>query len=187
MIDIGNGFILRRLEAEDADAIWQFKNSKSLQDQLVGFRLGMSHCQVVEWIAFHNARRDEIILAVSRSSDSKCVGHVGLYEVDERNRRGELGVLIGTAEVRGLGVGKSACRAILDIAFFEFGLHSVYLHVIEDNSIAIKLYTQLGFRKDGVIREAVFKNGVFKGLAHYTLLADEWRASNFVTAKSSNS
>ena len=174
MIDLKNDYVLRRLEGRDTEAVWKCKNSKEIQDQLVGFRCGMSLAQVSSWIAFHNDNPKEILLAIARQADDLCVGHVGLYEIDHQNRRGELGILLGSNEVQGRGIGRAACIAMLDVAFDDLGFHSVYLHVMEDNARALRLYQKLGFKLDGVLRAAAYKRGSFKNVAHLTILADEW-------------
>ncbi|MEK7802228.1 MAG: GNAT family protein, partial [Pseudomonadota bacterium] len=54
-------------------------------------------------------------------------------------------------------------------------LHRVELVTLEDNARAIKLYTKLGFVREGARREALFRNGTYKDLISMGLLSSEWQ------------
>lgn len=54
--------------------------------------------------------------------------------------------VVVSSELRGLGLGKKVCRAILEKAF-EAGAHHSYLQVVQTNTVAVNLYNKLGFEK----------------------------------------
>ena len=65
----------------------------------------------------------------------------------------------GVASARGLGIGTAACRALLRYAFDDLNLRRVHLHVLDTNVAAKRLYEKVGFRVQGVERDAVFIDG----------------------------
>ena len=54
--------------------------------------------------------------------------------------------VIVSSELRGLGLGKKVCSAILE-KVRELGVHHYYLQVVQTNTVAVNLYKKLGFEK----------------------------------------
>lgn len=54
--------------------------------------------------------------------------------------------VVVSSELRGHGLGKKVCRAILEKAF-EAGAHHSYLQVVQTNTSAVNIYKKLGFEK----------------------------------------
>lgn len=73
------------------------------------------------------------------------VGNCGLKNLT--NEEGELWIYVGDTSMRKKGVGSSATRLLLDIAFKELGLKLVYVHVARASSIAKGMYKTLGFKE----------------------------------------
>ncbi|HHZ7415102.1 GNAT family protein [Enterococcus faecalis] len=48
---------------------------------------------------------------------------------------------------------------ICKFAFYELGLHKIRLAVNSNNQKAIHVYEKVGFKKEGIDREALFQDG----------------------------
>ena len=59
------------------------------------------------------------------------------------------------------GVGGLMLAAILDYVFGELRAHRLWLDVFETNRRAQHVYERLGFRREGILREAVFRDGEY--------------------------
>lgn len=93
---------------------------------------------------------------------------------------GWLGVGIGQRDRWGKGIGTEAMRLALDFAFGELNLHRVQLTVFEYNDRAIAVYERLGFRREGVYRECLHRDGRRYDMYLYGLLRREWEARQTV-------
>jgi RimJ/RimL family protein N-acetyltransferase len=76
----------------------------------------------------------------------------------------------------GQGTGRRALEAVLALAFGELGAHRVWLDTFVDNPRARHLYGSLGFREDGVLREAWCRDGAYKSLVLMSILDREYAA-----------
>ncbi len=81
---------------------------------------------------------------------------------------------IGNKNIRGKGYGKEALKILLDYGFNDRDFHRIQLNVLEFNHGAIALYEKAGFKKEGVFREFVLREGSRYDLYLYGLLKREW-------------
>lgn len=97
----------------------------------------------------------------------RAFGMVALLNIDYRNRKCELGrVLVGEEDVRGTGHGLQMVGLCLEYAFAHLNMRKVWLEVFADNLRAVGFYEKLGFERDGLFKEHVFKGGVYKDVLH---------------------
>jgi RimJ/RimL family protein N-acetyltransferase len=104
------------------------------------------------------------------------IGNCGAHEVDFRNRRAEVGIVIGEPDARGRGYGTEAMRLLLDYLFTALGLHSVMLLTYEYNLAARRSYEKVGFRETGRRRECRWFAGRFWDEIYMDILDRESRA-----------
>lgn len=104
--------------------------------------------------------------------DARPMGRVGLYKVDPVNRSAELGYWVGK-EYQGKGVITASCRALMDVAFGPLGLHRLEIRCAEANFRSRAVAERLGFREEGVLRDAEYLNGAWHHLVVYGRCADD--------------
>jgi RimJ/RimL family protein N-acetyltransferase len=107
--------------------------------------------------------------------DDRLIGFVALHSIDWNNQTGVLSIGIGDPEFRGKGYGRDSLELILNYAFNELNLYRVGLDVIANNNRAIKAYERAGFRREGVIRQAVYRDGQRDDLILMGILRTEWQ------------
>jgi diamine N-acetyltransferase len=76
----------------------------------------------------------------------------------------------------GRGLGRRAMGAVMARVFGEDGAHRLWLDVFDFNARARQLYRSLGFREDGILREAVARDGRYKPLILLSILDREYAA-----------
>ena len=94
-----------------------------------------------EWFESLPDRTDYIILGVE--VDRMPAGAVGIKHII--NGEGEYWGYIGEKSLHGLGIGSFLVKKMISIAR-DKGMHRLYLHVIDNNYRAIKLYKKHGFQ-----------------------------------------
>ncbi len=102
---------------------------------------------------------------------------IGYLEIDGilwNHGAGWISLGIGAAVYRGQGYGCAAMTLALDFAFQELNLHRLQLTVFAYNAPAIALYEKLGFQREGVYREFLYRDGQRYDMFLYGLLRREW-------------
>jgi len=74
----------------------------------------------------------------------------------------------------GQGLGRKVLPEIIQIAFRELRAHRLFLNVFEDNARARHLYESLGFKYEGVMRQAAHRDGVWFDLRLMSMLESEY-------------
>ncbi|CAH0334854.1 hypothetical protein FVB9288_00462 [Flavobacterium sp. CECT 9288] len=74
------------------------------------------------------------------------IGVFGFKNINYLERRAEYWGYIGEKQYWGKGLGKFILSELLQIAYHELKLESIYLKVLEENNEAIKLYVNFDFQ-----------------------------------------
>jgi RimJ/RimL family protein N-acetyltransferase len=171
-VDLG-AVRLRPLEEHDQEDLYRMKNDAEIGTMLGGFHTGRSMREINSWILKPRDPREEIIWAIADSKTDSCVGHVGLYQIDHRIRSAEFAILIGDRALWGQGLGKTVTTAILEFGFNSLNLNRISLEVLSTNERAIRLYEKVGFKKEGELLSAQYKEGRYLDVVLMACLRDD--------------
>lgn len=120
--------------------------------------------------------RNNLVLAIIDKITDQHIGNVSLQDIDDVNRSAELAIIIGDKDFWDKGVGKEACQLVIDHGFNDLNLHRIYCGTSDENIGMQKLAVKLGFQQEGSAREALFKNGAYRHILNFGLLAHEYKA-----------
>ncbi|MFZ5440254.1 MAG: GNAT family N-acetyltransferase [Myxococcota bacterium] len=120
-------------------------------------------------------------LAVTRRGEDRYLGRVGVHVTRPEHREGTVWASLHRAEWHH-GYAREAGRAVLTFAFEELKLHRLAADCDPRNVASARLMEQLGFRREGTLRQNWWLKGEWCDSALFGLLAAEW-ASSFGQAK----
>ncbi len=106
----------------------------------------------------------------------ELIGDIGLKNISNINRNGEISIIIGNKKYWNQGYGKEAIKLLISYAFNSLSLNSIYLNVYEKNTMAISCYKSIGFKHSGMIREAAFYNQEYDNILIMDILAKEFKS-----------
>jgi ribosomal-protein-serine acetyltransferase len=106
--------------------------------------------------------------------DGDIAGAIGHHAIDWPNRSCSLGYWI-SREHEGRGIVTRCCHRMLDYLFDERGLHRVEIRCGTGNQRSAAIPQRLGFRQDGVLRQAQRVNQTWIDLMVWSMLENEWR------------
>jgi UDP-4-amino-4,6-dideoxy-N-acetyl-beta-L-altrosamine N-acetyltransferase len=169
----GGRTVLRPLAASDLRrCVKWFSDPRVLQ--FLGRSRPVTLAEEERWFRDYERRTDEQIFAIE--VEDTHIGNLGIHRIDGTNRKAEIGIVIGEPDYWDRGFGTEAMVVALQYAFEVLQLHKVSLEVLEYNERAIRTYGRLGFQREGVHREDVYKDGRFVNVVRMSLLAGELRA-----------
>lgn len=108
------------------------------------------------------------------SESKKLIGMVDIYAIDNHNRRCYVNCVIGNPDYIDSGCEVKALGMILGYCFNELGMHKVCTTAFDFNVSWIRGVKELGFRKEGVLRDHARKNETYCNEVIFGLLAGEY-------------
>ena len=110
--------------------------------------------------------------AVADATTDRCLGLVNYHDGHIRSRRAAIGYIIDPARQR-QGIATEALAAMLDFCFDELGLHRIQAFIDPANAASRRLVEKLGFTCEGVLRDNLRVNDIWRNDMLYALLATE--------------
>lgn len=141
-------------------------------NEFMYFKLPVTLQGTLKWYEKVSRNYDRYDL-VFRRQDGTPVGMSGITAINAAFHNGEFYIFINP-DMQGLGAGKAITAWMLDYGFTTLGLARVYLYVDGDNLPAVHLYEQIGFVREGNLRQHRFKNGRYHDKLVYGMLRQEW-------------
>lgn len=162
---------LREIRREDVPIINTWRQDREVTESLLGTFRYVNEETDHEWFDSYCATRHRNVrLAIIERESDRMIGVVYLLKIDWISRVAELGIFIGDKDEWGKGYGTRAVELALRHAFYDLNLHRVYTMVLADNEKSPKIFAKYGMVKEGVARQAVYKNGEYKDCHYMGLL-----------------
>ena len=120
----------------------------------------------------HNQTERRFVLEENRTEDA--VGVLSLIEIDEINRRCEIDIIIDEA-YQGRGYGKAGFVLGIKYAFDILNLKKVYLLLLPDNTVGMRIYQYCGFKRECRLRKEYFVNGNYVDAHRMCMFDTQWR------------
>ncbi|MBK5191639.1 MAG: GNAT family N-acetyltransferase [Flavobacteriaceae bacterium] len=167
----GNNVCLRALEPEDLDFIVEVENSEEFWE-ISATRVPYSRYLIKKYL--QNSHRDIYEVKQLRlmicDLENNPIGLIDVFDLEPKDRRAALGILIVNETERGKGYGAEVLTLICNYCFTHLDLHQVYANVTEDNPASIKLFEKNKFEKVGVKKDWVSAGGKFKNEILFQLI-----------------
>jgi len=144
---------LRQLEPKDAEGL-----EPSFKDKALIRLLGLPGPRDTKFLKslIDSATTDPGALYMAIDLDDRLVGYTFMDQIDWGHRHAiETGILVSDPQLWGTGLGRAAFGRILMHAFDDLSIHRASLGVLEENVRAIRSYEVLGFKVEGMRREAL--------------------------------
>ncbi len=162
----GQKVFLRALEPEDLDFVHEIENNENFWE-ISSTQAPYSRFLIRQYI--ENAHRDiydikqlRLVICTKRG---RPVGLIDVYDLEPRDKRAAIGILIADKKDRKKGFGSESLTLLCDYCFTHLGLHQVYANVASSNEESMRIFENNGFRKVGLKKDWTLFNGNYK---------DEW-------------
>lgn len=137
----------------------------------------VSSLQQRSWYLALENRTDVYIFGVRLVENNELIGTCQLHTIHPVHRTAELQIRIGNEARRHAGYGTEALLNLLKFGFHDLNLNRIYLHVFQSNHSAIRAYEKIGFKEEGILREAAYIDGAYVDVIVMGLLRAEYEKS----------
>lgn len=102
------------------------------------------------------------------------VGNIALQNINWVNRSAELAIIIGNRKYWGKGIGTEAYSLLIGYAFERLNLNRVSSGQTVRNTGMLRVCEKCGMKKEGVFREAMFKEGRYLDTVVCSILRSDY-------------
>lgn len=168
----GQKVILRGLEKEDVRGSWfnWFNNSEVTKYMERGIYPNTREGLTEFYHRVAHGNTSDLVLAIIWKNNGKHIGNIGLHKIDPVHRKAEFGIVIGEKNYWGRGAGQEATSLITRHGFDKLNLHKIYLGVRSDHKAGIQAYSRAGFRKEGLLKEELYRDGRYHDVLWMSML-----------------
>jgi RimJ/RimL family protein N-acetyltransferase len=170
---IGEKIYLRPVEAENAKFLSKGENDPIVRESLF-LALPISLSNEQEKIEQLLKSKEAIVLIIVEKETDKPVGQTALFRIDYISRSAIFYIAILDPAYWSKGFGSEATKLMVDYSFKTLNLNRIQLHVCAENTPAIKIYERVGFIKEGVLRQAMFRNDNYVDFWVMGILRSDW-------------
>jgi RimJ/RimL family protein N-acetyltransferase len=171
----GKQVYLRPIELADTD--WYFASLYDAETRkLTGTQKHYSREQIARYIEGKSQDSSSVLLLIALRDDDTLIGDIAIQNIDPINRNANIRIAINNSDHQGKGYGTEALQLMLDYGFGILNLHRIELNVFSYNERAIRVYEKVGFKREGVQREALFYDHKYYDSIIMSILEDEYRA-----------
>lgn len=176
----GDRVSLTMIDREDLDGLYEQMCASNAEQFSSVAAVGPHSRQSLQWMSdkrndYHNLAGD-LMFAIRKRDSAQMVGTINAHFVDTANANLMLGIGIYQSGERNRGFGSEAIRLLTDFAFLEMNMHRVYLGCFSFNQRAAALYERLGFRREGINRGFVYRNGNYYDEIAFGVTRAQWLA-----------
>lgn len=168
----GKKILLRAIEEKDLEILREMINDEEFEYKVVGYSFPISTIQQKKWYETVNENKNNLKLVIEYEGET--VGLATIDEIDWKNRSAFHGMKL-VKKVQGKGIGKDVVKTICNYAFNELQLNRLEGGMLETNLPSLKLYEKCGWKKEGLFKQYVYKNGKYLDYFPVAILKEEFR------------
>lgn len=109
--------------------------------------------------------------------EGEYIGGCGIPKIGWVSRVAMVGIWLGREEFQGKGYGSDAMRVLCRFLYDQVNVRKIALTVYGFNKRAIRSYEKVGFRVEGRLREAMYRNGSYHDVIWMGMFQDEFEAA----------
>jgi len=170
---VGKKCYLSPIDAEDAEQYTIWLNDLEVVDFL---QLSTASISVEGEKEVLRGMAKKHVYGIVDLDTNTLIGNIGFADLDQIHRRSEVGIFIGDKTFWNRGYGSEALTLLLDYGFKELNLHSVGLKTYSFNPRGVACYEKVGFKKCGIMRDAIRRNRAYHDIILMDILEDEFYA-----------
>lgn len=167
---------LRAFEPDDYKTTIQWRRDDRIWDMLGGTKYFVSEAYEKKWVEDTIFHSKDIKLAVCLVESGRHIGNVYMTNINETSRSCVSHILIGERDCWGQGYAREALLIAIDYMLNERNMHRIQANVLASNLASLRMHQKCGYKLEGTLREAVYKNGQYQDVCVLGLVKGEQTA-----------
>jgi ribosomal-protein-alanine N-acetyltransferase len=172
----GDGIALRTIREADLDFLYNAVSDVEVRGPWVQIRMSSQpgYRKRFQETGFFSPDEGQLAI-VDAEDDSRIFGTIGWFRPVFYADSLEIGYQVLDVAQRGKGTATAALRLLCGYLFADRNIHRLQLAVVVGNEASRRVAEKVGFRSEGIQRDAAFLRGGYYDLEMFSLLRPEWK------------
>ena len=157
---IGDKVQLIPLNEDCFELTFKWVNNPSLRT-FIGTKFPVNKVEHEKW--FLNKSQDTYnkTFGIQIKETKRIIGLVGNSNFEPLDRTTSIFIYLGDTKDRNNGYGKEALNLFTSFCFNSLNSRKIWAHIFDFNKASIRLFTNSGYFKEGLLKEHVFRDGIY--------------------------
>ncbi len=165
---------LRAIEESDLEMLRSMKNDPWTEEMVVGWCPPISTAMQKKWFDSISLDNNKMLFVIETKEEG-AVGYTCLINIDWKNRKANGGIMIKNKRNMSKGIATDTYMTILRYAFMELNLNRINGSILDYNKASQHvLLDKVGYHREGVQRQAIYKNGQYHDLIMIGILKEDY-------------
>ena len=164
---------LRALEESDLKTLKKWRNDKKTRIHTREFRL-LNMVNQKHWFeSIYKDNPPKFIMFGILSKKKKLIGVCGLTYIDWKNRHAEISIILSQNNWQKTQEAYDTIHLLTEYGFAELNLHRLWVEIFAIIPETITLFERMNFKKEGILREKLWRNSSWYNSFIYSMLSNE--------------
>ena len=166
---------LDTVEEADLEILRSWRNLENFKKYFREYR-DISRSMQKKWFDnIVNNDNNHLMFAIRSIETDELLGCCGLTFINWVHKHSDLSFYIGYKEqyIDSVGYAKESVKLLLELGFNQLAMNKIWAEIYDFDHLKIKIFDELGFKLDGVLRENYFYLGNHHDSLIYSKLASE--------------
>ena len=168
---------LRPTTPSDASAIQKSASAREIADTMISLPHPYPDGEAERYVAHKQAEREagrSATFTIEDQQEGTFCGLIELRDIDREHSQGELSFWLDK-ELWGRGYMSEVVQSILRYGFEVLDLNRLYAYHMLMNPSSGRVLEKNGFRREGLLRQCVRKQGQFEDVVLRAMLRQDWQ------------
>lgn len=134
-----------------------------------------NYSKTLSYVESVSQSKKDLVFAVRWKKNNLHIGNASIQNIDYINRTAEMAIIIGNKKYWNKGVSTEILSLLIEYGFRTLNLHRITTGTPVTNTGGIRISEKNGLKKEGILREVLFKNGKYTDVAIFSILEKEYK------------
>lgn len=165
---------LRALRIEDAEITWKWRNIPEIRRMYSGHPFYINPEKERAWYEkILVSDHPNVSMGVEIAETGELIAMFFLLHVNHINRSAELAFLFEPNSRKASDIIVSILLT-LEFGYYNLNLNRIYGKLVEEHSMLIKLYERYGGKREGVMRQSLYKDSKYLDEVMMSILREDY-------------
>ena len=168
----------RPFKSEDALFVNKLRQIEKMEELIGGAKRPVALERDVKWVQdiMMGDNQHMIYYAVTLQNDDAMIGYLSISDIDFRNGTCSFSGIKIDPTHSGKGLGTEVVLKSMKYVFEELRMERCVALCFDDNHASLKMFEKAGFKREGLMRNSIFKNGRHISQWMVSMIKEEYAA-----------